>query len=53
MGYLVARGGCKISAELKSVNGNVTIGEVQDKNDGSYTISVAGKEIGKALYVHI
>ena len=47
-GVPCSKGGCKISAELKSVNGNVTIGEVQDKNDGSYTISVAGKEIGKA-----
>jgi len=47
-GVPCSKGGCKISAELKSVNGYVTFGEVQDKSDGSYMVSVAGKEIGKA-----
>ena len=47
-GIPCSKGGCQMSADLKSVSGNITIGEVQDKNDGSYVVSVVGKEIGKA-----
>jgi len=47
-GVPCAKGGCQVSVEMKSFNGNITNGEAQDKNDGSYMVSVVGKEIGKS-----
>ncbi|XP_065889264.1 E3 ubiquitin-protein ligase TRIM71-like [Dysidea avara] len=40
------KGGHHISVELKSVTGNVTIGEVKDNNDGSYVASFVAGEVG-------
>ena len=42
------KGGHHVSVELKSVTGNVTIGEVTDNNDGSYVASFVAGEVGDA-----
>ncbi|XP_065889227.1 E3 ubiquitin-protein ligase TRIM71-like isoform X2 [Dysidea avara] len=53
-GEKCTKGGHHISVELKSVTGNVTIGEVKDNNDGSYVASFKGGEVGDAkLFVSI
>ncbi|XP_065888539.1 E3 ubiquitin-protein ligase TRIM71-like [Dysidea avara] len=47
-GEKCTKGGHHISVELKSVTGNVTIGEVKDNNDGSYVASFVAGEVGDA-----
>ena len=47
-GEKCTKGGHHISVELKSVRGNVTIGEVKDNNDGSYVASFVAGEVGDA-----
>ena len=53
-GEKCTKGGHHISVELKSVTGNVTIGEVKDNNDGNYVASFVVGEVGDTkLYVFI
>ena len=47
-GEKCTKGGHHISVELKSVTGNVTIGEVKDNSDGSYVASFVAGEVGDA-----
>ena len=47
-GEKCTKGGHHVSVELKSVTGNVTIGEVKDNNDGSYVASFVAGEVGDA-----
>ena len=42
------KGGAQISVQLKSFTGDVTAGEVRDKNDGSYMASFVAKQVGEA-----
>jgi len=44
----------KVSVQLQSFTGNVTVGEVRDNYDGSYVASFVGKQVGEAkLHVSI
>ena len=41
-------GGSQLSAELRSSTGEITIGKVEDNNNGSYMVRVKATQIGKA-----
>ena len=41
-------GGSQVSVQLKSSTGEVTVGEVKDNNNGSYTVLMKAEKIGEA-----
>ena len=43
-----AKGGNRVSVQLKSFTGDVTAGDVRDNNDGSYMASFVAEQIGEA-----
>ena len=42
------KGGSQVCIQLKSFTGDVTVGEVRDNSDGSYTASFVTKQVGGA-----
>ena len=42
------KGGSKVSVQLKSFTGDVTAGQVNDNNDGSYMASFVAEQVGEA-----
>jgi len=47
-GQNCTKGGDTVRVELKFFTGNVTVAEIQDHKDGSYTASFTSTEVGKA-----